>query len=323
MTSLPQAAVNDVTEDILHTGQDGWLFLTGGTNSVLKQYQTGGLPPGHLAYYAHLHEDRLRRCGELGSEYISVVVPEKIAVYDHRLSGLEIDVSVSPSAQIERALLPLKSGHHHVDLLKLFRSRRDEAQLFLKTDSHWTFYGCYLAYQALCHRMTVEPRAELARLETRQVSAFSGDLGIKLDPPHEEPAETWSFGQTSERVYANQLVERFEALGALHASGTASHMVYRNHAPGISPKRIIVFGDSFTSHVGTHGVGRLIVFLTETFSEVHFVWANTIDYEYVAAVRPDYVLTEIAERFMIQLPMMEFRIADYEKSEIERKLGST
>ncbi|WP_375461863.1 hypothetical protein [uncultured Enterovirga sp.] len=307
--------------ETVHIGRDGWLFLVGGRNDVLRQYSSGGLSPELLADWKGLHEDRHRRCGELGARYLNLVVPEKIAVYDDRLDGLRIDVAASPATQIAQALETSSARDAHIDLQSLFRSRREDIQLYLRTDSHWSFAGCHLAYEAICRKAGASPYTALAAHETRHVDVVTGDLGMKLDPPRAEMGESWRYPRLSDMVHANRLVRHFEAAGAVHASGTASLTVYRTGATDADPRTLMVFGDSYTSHVYTENVGRLIGFLAETFREVHFVWANTIDYGYVARVRPDIVLTEIAERFMIELPMTEFDLSEYERSQFERKGG--
>lgn len=322
MSTTGRHAIIDVDghHEIVHIGRDGWLFLVGGTNDVIGQYTSGGLSNSHLEYWRELHEQRQARCTNLGAIYINMVVPEKIAIYDDKLFDLKIDVGASPSAQIAQVLSDSPAHGCHIDLLTLFRRERDKTQLYLRTDSHWSFAGCHLAYKAICRKAGVTPHPPLADHGSRRKEIFSGDLGVKLHPPHAETAERWLYPRASEMVYANPLVRHFEAAGAIHSSGSASHTVYRTRDPAADPRTLAVFGDSYTSHVYTEDVGRLIGFLAETFREVHFVWANTIDYGYVTRVRPDIVLTEIAERFMIELPLTEFDLAEYERSQFERKV---
>lgn len=303
-------------------GRDGWLFLVGGRNGVLQQYQTGGLSLDSLAYWQRLHEERLQRCEALGSLYFNLVVPEKIAIYENYLDGIQIDIEASPSLQIARTLENSSARDCHIDLFRVFRDQRDNVQLYLRTDTHWTFAGCYLAYETVCRKIGISPWAYLAAKDTRSTEVLIGDLGIKLDPQQEEMADRWRYERVSRMVYANPLVRYFEAAGAIQGSGTSSHTVYRTDKTDADPRTIVVFGDSYTSHVYMEDIGRLIGFLSETFREVHFIWANTIDYEYVSRVRPDIVLTEIAERFMIELPLMEFNLAEYERSQFEWKVGS-
>ena len=61
---------------------------------------------------------------------------------------------------------------------------------------------------------------------------------------------------------------------------------------------MLLFGDSYSSN-NPHFLTGL---LAETVSEVDFVWSTRIDWRHVAAVRPDILIYEIAERFMATPP---------------------
>jgi hypothetical protein len=76
-----------------------------------------------------------------------------------------------------------------------------------------------------------------------------------------------------------------------------SRVVFSNEqAP--DPRKIVVFGDSFSEY-RPH---LLTGILAETFAETHFLWASQIDWGYVNRVKPDFLITELAERFMTHVP---------------------
>ena len=60
----------------------------------------------------------------------------------------------------------------------------------------------------------------------------------------------------------------------------------------------MLFGDSYAHFTPI----MLTIMLAETFREVHFVWSASIDWGYVERARPDLVIVEIAERFMLRVP---------------------
>ena len=67
-------------------------------------------------------------------------------------------------------------------------------------------------------------------------------------------------------------------------------------------------------------------FFADRFREVHFLWSTGIDWHYLEGVRPDFVLAEIAERFLIDLPPRGIRIERLAELARERKVmgeGST
>lgn len=306
---------------MVHVGRDGWLFLVHGTNDVLAQYGREGFPRDLLARWRHLLEARRRLCRGHRARYFNVVVPEKLAVYDHKLDGLSVDVRMSPSARLRRALRWSGARWSHVDLLRAFRAHRDRVPLYLKTDTHWSHAGCHLAYAVICRRLGVRSRAALADPSHRESGPVTGDLGLKFEPPRGEVAQGWRFPRAARRVHANGLLRHFEDQGHACWGGVGTQVVYRNDAADVDPRRLIVFGDSYAHQTWLPRVGALTVMLAETFREVHFIWATAIDWRYVEAVRPDVVLTEIAERFMIELPPLGVDIAALETAAIRRKVG--
>ena len=284
----------------VHVGRDGWLFLTGGSNDVLAQYRAEAFPPALLAQWRRLLERRLHLAGHLRARYLHVVVPDKLSVYDDRLDGLRIDPRLAPARRLARALRFSPAARANLDLLPLFRARRDGPPLYLRTDSHWTAYGCDLAYRAILARLGVVPRDDLGAARHRETRRGLGDLGSKLVPPRAETAEIWNFSRRAERFYADPRVLDFEARGVRHwAGGTGTHVAYRNGGPGVSRHRVLLLGDSYTGHGWQPWAGTLSAVMAETFSELHVIWSSGIDWAYVAQVRPDVIVTEIAERFVI------------------------
>ena len=62
------------------------------------------------------------------------------------------------------------------------------------------------------------------------------------------------------------------------------------------PRRLIVFGDSYSYDVG------FTYALVEMFAEVVFVWSKTIDWSLVQTHGSQVVVWESAERFLATLP---------------------
>lgn len=90
-----------------------------------------------------------------------------------------------------------------------------------------------------------------------------------------------------------------------------SNVVFQNENT-LNKKKVVVFGDSFSEYRPQYITGAL----AETFSEVHFVWTTSIDYDYVKREKPDIVITEIVERFMPKVPDDSFCLEDHVKNQI-------
>ncbi|MCJ2020368.1 hypothetical protein MKK84_23540 [Methylobacterium sp. E-065] len=319
--------------DHIHVGQDGWLFLKTGTNDVLGQYERPEETTELVWQWRSLIATRERRLRALGILYRHVVAPEKLMVYDHRLDGITIRPSASPAYRLLRNEPPPRRlsspfglyaawrrrrrwRETCIDLVTPLRAGRDATDLYCRTDTHWSFEGCYYAYAEICRALGAEPRADLRDRPSFETD-HDGDLGSAFDPPRRARSRTVMIQQDAVRTYASPIVEMREKAGLLHTLHVGAHVVYGN-AKATDPRRVVLFGDSF-SHVMPY---MLTILLAETFRELHFVWSTSLDWGYIEQVRPDIVLTEVAERFMVQLPDDTFSVEAYAEERFGAELAA-
>ena len=142
-----------------------------------------------------------------------------------------------------------------------------------------------------------EPRLHVLDGHTTREECAT-DLGSKLAPPARELCDVYRFDRRAVRTDINALV-RYREGQLRHVAGISggSRIVYGNDAPDIDPRRVVLFGDSYAFH--ETGLGPM---LAETFREVHVLWSSSLDLDYIARVKPDLVIHEIAERFLRRVP---------------------
>jgi len=288
----------------VHQGLDRWLFLTGGSNFVTTLYQRDGghLPDAALQRWRDTIADRKARCDALGVRYAHLVVPEKLTVYGHKQAEPLVDPDLAPTLR----LMPLFDGdpadYGYVDLVAPMRSYRDEADLYWRTDTHWTPVGCLLAYESLCDALGLARNDEL--VSRPYVDAKRPmDLGSKLDPPVWENIREVTWLKDASRVDQNAVVRLLET----HEYGGEIHVGC--HARFVNPKaqnacKLMLFGDSFC------GVSPYLftALMAETVSELEFVWSANVDWGLVKRAKPDILVTEIAERYMALPPNDRFNL---------------
>lgn len=288
--------------DLVHVGRDGWLFLIGGTNGVLTQYRVTLGRWWRLRAWARLVEARAARAQKLGIRYLHTLVPEKLSVYDDRTDDLRYDPGQSPARLLARRL---RDNPAFVDLLAPMRAARNgPVPLYYRTDTHWNYDGCLLAYRVLLRACGAVPPADIGariRFETTRVR----DLGEKLRDWPPETASHAAIDRDAQRVHAGALVSAYEAAGRAADLHVGAHVTFRNESPGADPRTLVLFGDSYAHFAPIMLTGLL----AETFREVHFVWSSSIDWGYVAAVKPDLLLFEMAERFLTRVPDDTFSLA--------------
>ncbi|GJE56986.1 MULTISPECIES: alginate O-acetyltransferase AlgX-related protein [Methylobacterium] len=307
-TRQQDAATPSSSAAEVHVGRDGWLFLTGGRNRVLDQFGRPGFSRRTLwRWRSHLAE-RVRRSARFGAAYLHVVAPEKLTIYHDAVDGLAFDPERAPALRLRRWLRGSAGAKALVDLVGPMRAARWEVPLYRRTDTHWTFAGCDLAYRTILARLDVAPRDDIAARRLQETFSYSGDLATKLTPMPVETVENCRFESAARRIHANGLLSHFEAAGRPMDAHIGAHAVFRNDDPEADPRRIVIFGDSYAQHSAMSPVATLTPFLADRFREVHFLWSTSMDWDYLAEVRPDVVIGEIAERFMIDAPARNMRI---------------
>jgi len=288
----------------VHQGVDGWLFLTGGSNFVTTLYQrdAGHLPDVALARWRDAIIDRKRRCDALGARFAHVIVPEKLTIYGHKQGEPLVDPELSPCVRLMQLFDGDPAASGYVDLVAPMRAYRDEVDLYWRTDTHWGPIGCLLGYETLCNALGLRCNDDLVERPFVDDNRLL-DLGSKLDPPVYEPVREIVWLKDATRAYHNSVVRLLETHiygGEIHVG---SHAIFKNpKAP--NDCKLILFGDSFS------GVSPFLftALLAETVRELEFIWSANVDWGHVARAKPDFLVTEIAERYMALPPNARFNL---------------
>ncbi|QGM99633.1 hypothetical protein F7D14_09075 [Methylocystis parvus] len=288
----------------VHKGLDDWLFLTGGSNFVTTLYQREGghLPDVALEGWRDTIVARKRRCDALGVRYAHIAIPEKLTIYGHKQAEPLVDPDLAPALRLLKLFDCDPAAYGYVDLVALMRAHRDSVDLYFRTDTHWNAIGSLLGYETLCDALGLERNAALAERPFVDDLRLL-DLGSKLDPPVYEPVREVTWLQDATRVYHNNVVRLLEAHeygGEIHVG---SHAIFKNpKAP--NDCKLTLFGDSFSGVSPFH----FTALLAETVSELEFIWSANVDWGLVERVKPDIVVTEIAERYMAIPPNDRFSL---------------
>jgi hypothetical protein len=288
-------------------GENDHLFLAGGSNAVLRYYNEANFFSDDIcSQWRDLLYSRNERLAKMGIKYIHLFAPDKISVYP--------EYALQKFNHFDAHPINKLFSHHVKDIdiyainpLESFKEAKKEHLLYWKTDTHWSFWGCYEAFLLLLSRLNVSLPTRFHDHSVEQISRVWGLAGMINAPA--EMSEMHFFMKTAKRVYANELVEHKEANnlnnnGGLHIG---SSVIFQNTSSDIVPQKIVIFGDSFCEYRPAY----LTAMFAEVFAEVHFVWSTSLDYEYIDRVKPDIVISEIAERFMNRVPDDAFILSRY------------
>jgi alginate O-acetyltransferase complex protein AlgJ len=276
----------------VHIGRDGWLFLIGGTNRAMTQYRRNPAWWWRLWRWRKLIEARASRCERLGIMFLQVVVPEKLTIMSDKCAARIVDPALAPAVRLASLMAQSPASSHYVDLVPVLSEGVRNEELFLRTDPHWNYKGCYVGYKRICAALRVKPRDDLLDRPFLEFDA-PGNLGGKLTPPVTEYVRVHCAIKDATRRSVNELVTRYNDRGG-KGPVRGSQAIYENLAAQADPRRLLIFGDSNSNFDPTQLTGMF----AETFREVHFVWSSSLDWRLIEELKPDILIAEIAERFL-------------------------
>lgn len=281
-------------------GQDGWLFLTNDTNQTLRQF-TGEVTfdDTQLLRWRVTHETRQAWLAQYGITYGYSVIPDKTSVY----------AEYAPAGVEESPARPLRALSRYLeDSGSVFRLHCPEAELrhhkavrdvYQRTDTHLSGYGAWVAATSWVESLQSNlPVIDKAALRFHELPPSAGDLGSKFDPPITGPAERVVVPGQPWKL-TRQLVAEKNRLCVLQE--------FSNPARPDLPKAVL-FCDSFGFQM-TH-------FLAASFSRLLALRSPAMDHHVVLVEKPDVVLVQQVERFIINIPDDFAGLAPYMRDEL-------
>ncbi len=267
--------------DAIVEGRSGRLFLGRQAGFDLGRFTDGSAMSPLLL--AHWRATLLRRGKELsarGIPYIFMVVPDAPSVYHEELPDQFAPPHRMPGAVFLDAMGDIP-GVTFVHPVEAMRAAKGGIDVYARNDSHWTPYGSGVAYRELmAHILPLRDARVVPSSEVRFKHRWSyGDLGALSDPELrvEFPVATFSTPDPE------RLVQR---------SGAQRQTVTATHAADAPPGRVLVFRDSFMTH--------LAPYLARSVSDLLTVGTTTrVMLDVVDDWRADLVISEVAERRLL------------------------
>jgi alginate O-acetyltransferase complex protein AlgJ len=246
-------------------GVNGWLFLKEGTNYSYS-YLTGVIPV--VPEISHRWRSALQERSSLGVPVVHLICPEKLAVFPDRLPGTVLDNA--------RLAIEFSSHENIIYPVNDLRNDIDGLSTYSRTDTHFNDAGALL-----CARKVVKSFGLKWDFQEEWVTReIIGDLGIKCSP---------------ERSSTSLLLKnRWYVRIADNGLRNRGRICYFNNmcAPF---GRLLLFGDSFCGQ-------NLAFIFSGVFKEVLFIHSLSTDYRIISKYRPDYIVYELAERFLRVAP---------------------
>lgn len=262
-------------------GKKGYLYLTEGTNVVLSRYKreesstkellVNWLEVIHRRF--ECHKDRL---------FVQFIVPEKISA----LPELFPNQLNTPTDLLKGIEDSLSGDCRYFSSLDIFRDTKDPC--FSRLDSHQNTLGSYLVTRYLAQSLGC---SLLNDVEFSESEIRTGDLASRLVGV---PLYESQLAPNMDHPILALVPTRTELFKPAEGGHLGTRCIWKNKFAPIHAK-VVIFGNSCV-HIG--GRPRLSWWLARLFQELHFVWSNEVDDDYVDNVGPDIVLAQTMERFL-------------------------
>ena len=283
-----------IIPDVL-IGKDGWLYLTSREyGSSLEDYM--GLIDVDLGTLEQIRNNLERRTKALrdkGIQFLVVVAPDKQSIYPEYLPD-HWRRNNRYLTRLDQVVLYLKD-HSSVQVLDVRNSLLKEKQngdlpLYRKTDSHWNYFGAFIAYQQMMKSLSMAPYSK-TDFEWKHQPSQSGDLAAML-------AASDQYVEENEVTFSSFVTDNISFVESENNYGTSlenTGVVATNKNK--LPLKLLVFHDSF-------GEG-FFRFLSLHFGESVFINSNFYSTVIVEKEKPDVVIFELVERFSLSLSWKE------------------
>lgn len=252
-------------------GRDGWYFLGNHYNNLINDH-FGNAPFTDDELYSitnHISEINTYLKSKNIKFYL-VVPPNKSSIYNDKLpyqltkSATRLDVlKAHLKKEINFEIIDLKS-----DLLL----KKDEEQLYYKTNTHWNDYGAYLGYQSV-------------------IKTLNHDFNISKSPiSNYDYEEGFKEGDITAMIKNNTL-EKTQYLIKKDTSNistivnTYQHLHFKNLN---QPLKLLMYRDSFANN--------WISYFNDSFGETIYLRHYILDKSFIEKEQPDIVIFEIVER---------------------------
>jgi alginate O-acetyltransferase complex protein AlgJ len=261
-------------------GKNGFLFLAGDQNAVIKQH-TGErlLKDRQLAKWQMVFSNRKRSLEIKGIELYLQIVPDKHPVYPEHLPdefqlinkrNIDLFLEYVEPVLEERVNYPLSA----------IVSASDQQQVYFKRDSHWTDRGAYIAYLDLMEIIKKDlPDISILKDPLFNPGTFRGDLARLSGVEADEATEVFNEVPGVKTIFNNKV------------KNTGRIKIFTN-SQAINNKTILVFGSSSTLYT--------LKFLTHDFKNVIFYWSGNFDHAAINHYKPDLIINQIRERHLIR-----------------------
>lgn len=273
--SFPCGTVS--TDRSVIVGKDRWLFIHEGTNDWHLQ-KTGQLTltPAGIDLWTQLFSRRKAYFERLGVPYAHIYVPEKCCVYpEYRPDEPKLSLH-RPICQLMPSL-----GTEVLYPLDVLQAAKALAPTYYRSNSHWTWFGSYLVASVLWRQLGFE-EAEAIPVVSR--NPVQQDLAVKFE------------GLPLENYHELDIARYVVFTNETQVKGHVGRFKYIHNPSAENDLRVLIYGDSYAyDH-------NFAAWFSHQFRHIFCAWQSSLNCQLIETLRPDAVITQMAERYLVALP---------------------
>lgn len=285
---------SNVTEVL--KGEDNWYFYTG--NETLEDFTGRNLrSDAELSDWIQSYREKKKWLQNNGIHYLLIVPPNKTTIYSHFVGEpWASNRGVTRFAQLKQQLSDADRSTL-LDLAPPLLQKNHLDTLYYKSDTHWTAYGAFLAYQVLADKI----ESIFADVILKRDFSISPILKRTCDMKESDCG-----GLTQMLLDYDSFSESFQVLQKfpkcakkapfdfnLSNLPEGNEEFYFHTTCEKAKFKAVVFRDSFLID--------LEPYISENFHEVVYLWKDydqTNIEELLSKFKPDIVIEERAERLL-------------------------
>lgn len=274
-------------DKVVAFGRDGYLFVYEGSNGIADQYLTPAEDVEALAgQWASRIRGRRRYCLDRGMDFAQIIIPEK--------SSLLPELAPFPAADgtplFKRLGAMLAGDNYFLDMRAAF-DQQTRFTAYPKTNGHLSPEGTLTVFNRTLESLGLPgATAEFGPPVVTRCDLSDHFGGLQLYNLT-APLLATSLAHESAGV---DLIYKYEP-----ATHSGRRYIWRNEKAPVA-KRVLAFGNSFFECGNVPQ--QLSWWFSRWFQDFQFVWTNNLEPHIVEEFRPDIIVCQTIERFLLAAP---------------------
>lgn len=275
-------------------GQEGWLFLGNEKNGVISLHDGSyKLTERHLDRISNNVVANHDWAESHGIDYYLFIAPDKHSIYSDKLEPSFDQEIIDQKINLVKSTLAPNINLIDASVPLLQARKNSDRKLYLKYDSHWTYYGAYIAYKNIVSEIKKKyPQVPgpysldefIIKDETCHIKTSADMINLQHYVEENEESFTWKAKKYITKKPVLSIPKTYKGLPQLYEKRFVNN---NTRLP-----KILLFRDSFSN--------KLMKFLSAHFRESIYLSNNhKFDKELILQEKPDIILHEMVERAAI------------------------